>query len=66
MKDIDHSYKDQNSQNIEPKTIKMTQITSITRQKTNDALCMQQSIPNDAALNINEIGNGFIAFTWIF
>ena len=64
MKDIDHSCKDKNSQNIEPKMIKMTHITSTMRRKTNDALCKQQLIPNDAALYIDGIGNGFIAFTW--
>ncbi len=34
------------------------------QRKTNDALCKQQLIPNDAALFIHEIGNEFIAFTW--
>jgi hypothetical protein len=42
----------------------MAHIMSTMRQKTNGALCKQQSMPNDAALNINGIGNGFIAFTW--
>ncbi len=32
--------------------------------KTNYALRMQQSMPNDAALYIDEIGYRFIAFTW--
>jgi hypothetical protein len=48
-----------NSQNVEPKPIKMTHITSTTQGKTNDALHKQQSKPNDAALYIDEIGNGF-------
>jgi hypothetical protein len=56
--------KTENSWNIEPETIKMTHITSTTRWKTNDALHKQQSMPNDAALYIDGIGNGFIAFTW--
>jgi hypothetical protein len=44
----------------------MMYITSTTRQKTNDALHKQQSMPNDAALYINGLGNGFIAFTRTF
>jgi hypothetical protein len=36
------------------------------RQKTNDALRKQQSMPNDAALYIDGIGNRFIAFTCSF
>jgi hypothetical protein len=64
MKDIDHSCKDQKSWNTEPKPIEMMHITSTTQRKTNDALRKQQSMPNDAALYINGIGNGFIAFTW--
>jgi hypothetical protein len=42
----------------------MTHITYTMRRKTNDALCKQQSMPNDAALYINGIGYRFIAFTW--
>jgi hypothetical protein len=56
--------KTKNSRIIEPKLIKMTHIASTMQQKTNDALRKQQSMPNDAALYINGIGNGFIAFTW--
>ncbi len=56
--------KTKNSWNIKPEPIKMTHITSTTHRKTNDALLKQQSMPNDAALYINGIGNGFIAFTW--
>jgi hypothetical protein len=33
MKDIDHSYKDQNSRNIEPETIKLTHITSTNNER---------------------------------
>ncbi len=46
----------------------MTHITSTTttRQKTNDALRKQQSMPNDAALYIDGIGNGFIALPGLF
>ncbi len=36
----------------------MMHITSTTQQKTNDALCKEQSMPNDAALYIDRIGNG--------
>jgi hypothetical protein len=50
--------------NIDPNSIKMMPITSTMRQKTNDALRKQQSMPNDAALYINGIGYRFIAFTW--
>jgi hypothetical protein len=56
--------KTENSRKIEPELIKMTHITFTTWRKTNDALCKQQSMPNDAALYINGIGNGFIAFAW--
>ncbi len=56
--------KTRNSWNIEPETIKMTHITSTMQQKTNDSLRKQQSMPNDAALYIDGIGNGFITFTW--
>ncbi len=56
--------KAKNSWNIKPEPIKMTHITSTTGRKTNDALCKQQSMPNDAALYIDGIGSGFIAFTW--
>ena len=64
MKDIDHICEDQKSPNIEPETIKMTHITSTMQRKTNDAPRKQQSIPNDAALYIDGIGNGCIAVTW--
>ncbi len=53
-----------NSQNIKPEPIKMMHITPTSRRKTNDMLRKQQSMPNDAALYIDGIGNGFIAFTW--
>jgi hypothetical protein len=56
--------KTKNSLNIKPDLIKMTHIASTTRRKTNDALHKQQLMPNDAALFIDGIGNGFIAFTW--
>ena len=56
--------KTKNSRNIEPELIKMMHIKSTTRQKINDKLRKQQSIPNDAALYIEGIGNGFKAFTW--
>ena len=55
-----------NSRNIKPKPIKMTLITSTTWWKINDTLRKQQSMPNDAALYIDGIGDGFIAFTWTF
>ena len=64
MKGIYHILKANINRNIEPNSIKMTLITSTMRRKTNDALRKQQSMPNDAALYINGIGNGFIAFTW--
>jgi hypothetical protein len=53
-----------NSWNTKPEPIKMMHITSTMRRKTNDALRKQQSMPNDAALYIGGLGNGFIAFTW--
>ncbi len=56
--------KTKKSRNIEPNLIKMTHITSTMRRKTNDALCEQQSMPNDAALYIDGMGYRFIAFTW--
>jgi hypothetical protein len=56
--------KTKNRQNIEPKPIKMMHITSTMRRKTNAVLHKQQSMPNDAALYIDGIGNEFIAFTW--
>ena len=68
--DVDRSYEDQKPPDsvrvIEPKTEKMTHITYTRRRKTNenDTPHKQQSMPNDAALYIDVIGNGFIAFTW--
>ncbi len=58
--------KTKNSQNIKPEPIKMTYIMSTMWRKTNDVLCKQQSMPNDAALYIDGIGNEFKAFTWTF
>ena len=43
----------------------MTHIASTAQRKTNDVSHKQQLMPNDTALYINGIRNGFIAFTLI-
>ncbi len=42
----------------------MTHITSTMQQKTNYKPHMIQSMPNDAVLYINGVGNRFMTFTW--
>jgi hypothetical protein len=66
MKGINHICEDQKKSEYRARTNKNDAYHVHYATKTNDALRKQQSMPNDAALYIDGIGNWFIAFTCSF